>query len=413
MKRIKTAAITVSLSVAVHAAGYKIPEQSLNSMALGAAYVAHTQGADTAYYNPAGMAFMEDGNFVEGGVTLAHLPSIAYSSPIPSLSGESETENMPIPYGHYVGRAIGDLRWGVSLVVPAGLTKRWETPYQKLYAEEFTLKNIEINPSFAYRVNESFAIGGGLRVVYSEGVVKSDGADANKPLKREMEGDTVAFGYNLALLYKPTPEINLAATYRSNIDLKEEGDANLYLGGVGKQYGADVTVPIPAALNLALSKTWHDTFTLEFDYERTFWSAYKELDFNYDEPVYNPILKAKFDDPVDRNWRDTDTFRIGATYRIDEQWTGMAGFALDETPVPAKHIGFELPDSDAKIFSLGFRYQQTEHLSWGIAMLYDAKASRTISPGVVKAEDNEVLNKGGSFRKGGAYLTTIGLSYRY
>ena len=410
---IKSTAITISLSVVIQAAGYKIPEQSLNSMALGAAYVAHTEGADTAYYNPAGMAFMEDGHFVEGGVTLAHLPQIAYSSPIPALSGHSETENMVIPYGHYVGRAIGDFRWGVSLAVPAGLTKRWETPYQKLYAEEFTLKNIELNPSLSYRVNDTFAIGGGLRVVYSQGVVNSDGADANKPLKREMEGDTVAFGYNLALLYRPTPDIHLAATYRSNIDLKEEGDANLYLGGVGRQYGADVTIPIPAALNLALSKTWNDTFTLEFDYERTFWSTYKQLDFNYDEPVYNPILKAKFDDPLDRNWKDTDTFRVGATFKVDDQWRVMAGFALDETPVPVKNIGFELPDSDAKIFSVGFRYQQNKHLSWGIAMLYDVKDTRNIPANVVDSNDNEVLNKGGSFTKGGAYLTTVGISYRY
>lgn len=60
------------------AGGYKIPEQSLSSMTLGAAYVAHTTGTDTAYFNPANMSFMDtDKSHVEGGLTLVHLPSIA------------------------------------------------------------------------------------------------------------------------------------------------------------------------------------------------------------------------------------------------------------------------------------------------------------------------------------------------
>ena len=408
MKMIKITAVTILFSAAVNAGGYKIPEQSLNGMALGAAYVAHTEGADTAYYNPAGMAFMEDNHYVDGGLTLAHLPSIEYSLQ-PPLSGKSKTENIAIPYGHYVGKAIGDFRWGVSLVAPAGLTKRWETPYQKLFAEEFTLKNVELNPSFAYKVNDVFAVGGGVRVVYSQGVVNSDGGSI-APIKREMEGDTIAFGYNLALLYKPTSDINMAATYRSNIDLTEKGQANLYFGGVGRQYDAEVTVPIPAALNLAVSKTWNKKFTLEFNYERTFWSTYKKLDFEYSQPVLNPILKAKFDDPLDRSWKDTNTFRIGATIKMDNKLTAMMGFAIDETPVPARTIGFELPDSDAKIFSMGFRYQQNEHLSWGIAMLYDAKDPRTIPANIA---ENNVIKRGGSFQEGGAFLTTIGLSYEY
>lgn len=389
------------------AGAYKLPEQSLNSMALGAAYVAHTTHADTAYFNPANMAFMGDKHYIDGALTWIHLPSNTYSL-MPPYSGKSEREDILAPTMHYVSAPIGDFRWGVSMVVPGGLTKRWETPYQKLYAEEFTLKNVEINPVFSYRVNENFAVGGGLRLVYSEGVVKSDGG-AVAPLKREMEGDTIEFGYNLALSYRPSKDLAFAVTYRSNIDLKEEGQANLYFGGVGKQYDADVTVPLPAALNIAVSKTWNETFTLEFNYERTFWSTYKSLDFNYAQPILNPIVKGAFDDPIEKNWKDTDTFRIGATMVFDKL-TLMMGFAIDETPVPDKTIGFELPDSDAKIVSMGFRYRQTEDISWGLAFLMDSKDPRTLTPGVA---DNRVLNNGGSFGEGGAYLLTAGMSYEF
>lgn len=396
-------------AVALYGGAYKLPEQSLNSLALGAAYVAHTEGADTAYFNPAAMVFMPEGDFVDGALTLVHLPANKYILRSP-YSGNSKVENIVIPGGHYMGKTIGAFRWGVSLVAPAGLTKRWKSPYQKLYAEEFTLKNIELNPSFAYKVNERFAIGGGVRMVYSKGEVYSDGGNI-APIKREMEGDTIAFGYNLALLYKPTTDINLAVTYRSNIDLKEEGEANLYFGGVGKQYKSDVTVPIPATLVIGLSKTWQQKYTVEFDYERTFWSSYKRLDFGYERPISNPILKSAFDDPLARNWKDTDTYRIGATAKIADAFTVMAGIAVDQTPVPSRTIGFELPDSDAKIFSAGFRYRAGKHLSWGAGVLYDRKEKRTLAPDIKR--ENSVLKNGGRFKKGGAIVTTVGISYEY
>jgi len=83
------------------------------------------------------------------------------------------------------------------------------------------------------------------------------------------------------------------------------------------------------------------------------------------------------------------------------------GFAIDETPVPEETLGFELPDSDAKVFSMGFRYQQTENLSWGAAFLYDSKEPRTVMQGAT----GNYIN--GSFNEGGAYLTTIGVSYEF
>ncbi len=41
------------------------------------------------------------------------------------------------------------------------------------------------------------------------------------------------------------------------------------------------------------------------------------------------------------------------TYVLNDYLTIMGGFAYDETPAPTENIGFELPDSDAWIYSLG------------------------------------------------------------
>ena len=402
-------ALSVLTSTLAMAGGYKLPEQSLNSMALGAAYVAHTTAADTAYFNPANMAFMGDKEYIDSSVTLIHLPKNTFTSAVnPIFNGHSKTENILAPNVHYVSAPIKNLRWGLSIATPGGLTKRWQTPFQKLFAEEFTLKNLEINPVLSYKVNDEFAVAGGLRLVYSEGIVNSDGRAAGFAVKREMKGDTIEFGYNLAMTYRPATDINLAVTYRSNIDLKEEGKANLYIGGVGQQYDTSVTVPLPAALNVAISKTWGDVVTLEFNYERTFWSAYENLDFNYGRAIQTPLIPT-FDNPIARDWNDVNTFRIGVTY-VQNKYTFMGGFAIDETPVPSKTIGFELPDSDAKIYSAGVRYQYSKNLSFGIAFLYDNKDSRSIVEGI---SDNSILIRGGTFDDGGAFLTTLGLSYKF
>lgn len=401
----KSLALSAIASSVVLAGGYKIPEQSLNSMALSSAYVAHTTGADTNYFNPANMSFMDaDKSYVEAGITLAHLPSNVYS--LGPASGESEVEDLPIPFLHYVGKPIGDFRWGVSMVVPGGLTKRWESQPQQSFAEEFTLKIVEVNPNVAYKISDNLSIGGGLRFIYSEGVVKSTG-----DVSRDMEGDTFEFGYNLALTYKPTSDINFAMTYRSNIDLSEEGTAKLYAGPTLVYDGdASVEVPLPAAFNVGISKTWQDKFTLEFTYERTFWSQYENLDFEYGGADIGG-LTPYFDTPIPKNWKDTDRFGLGATIQMDNKITAMMAFAIDESPAPVETLGFELPDSDAKVFSMGFRYQQTENLSWGAAFLYTAKESISVPPGTVL--DNPVLVNGGTFTEGGAFLTTVGVSYEY
>ncbi len=409
----KSIVVSIIASSVIMAGGYKLPEQSLNAIALSDAYVAHTTGADTAYYNPAAMVFMGENQYIEGTLTLAHLPSQEYS--LGPLSGKSQTENLPIPTLFYVAKPIDNLRWGVSLTVPGGLTKKWNTPYQKLFAEEFTLKNIELNPVIAYKVNDTFSVGAGVRIVYSEGIVKSDGNSIGvngniiAPAKRHMEGNTVEFGYNLALLYKPTTDINFALTYRSNIDLKEEGQANLYFGGVGQQYNANVTVPLPATFDVAISKTWQEKMTLEFKYQRIFWSSYEALDFNYDRPIQAKLVDF-FDKPLMRNWKNTNSFRLGATIKMDNKLTAMFGFGLDESPVPLKTIGFELADSDSRIFSMGFRYQQSKQLSWGASFLVSDKDSLSLTPGVA---ENSVLARGGGFSEGGAFLTTIGVAYEF
>ncbi len=96
-----------------------------------------------------------------------------------------------------------------------------------------------------------------------------------------------------------------------------------------------------------------DKTTVEFVFERTYWSSYKNLDFNYDYALTGSL--ATFDTPIAKNWKDVNAYRIGVSHQYSDALKLMAGFAIDKTPVPNNTLGFELPDSDAKLYSVGFR----------------------------------------------------------
>ena len=85
----------------------------------------------------------------------------------------------------------------------------------------------------------------------------------------------------------------------------------------------------------------------------------------------------------------------------------MLSYSKDETPIPKEYLSYELPDTDANIYSLGLRFDTTKSLSWGFAFLHDDKESVTLNAGENK---NGIIGK---FSGGGADLFTAGLSYEF
>ncbi len=396
----------------LNASGYRIPEQSANAIALSAANIAANQSADASYYNPANMAFMEDKNHLEGNLNYIGLPKVNFEDSINknpmSSSGKSLKEDFLVPTVFYVSPELAkNVKLGFAAVGPGGLSKRWETPYMKASAQEFSLKIIEANPTMSYKVNNEFALGFGLRAVYIDGKVKSDFLNPKMPkgphLSRDLTGDSVDFGYNLALAYKPSDDLKLGLTYRSKVDLTVEGDAKLSSFTGNKYKGsADITIPLPAVLDLAIAKTFDKT-TLEFVYEREFWSSYKELDFGYSRPLKDPYLKGAFDDAKPKDWKDVDVYRIGLTHQYNDKLKLMAGFAYDKTPVVEEHLGFELPDSDTFIYSAGFNYKVSDDMSVGLGYLYADKKDRKVK--------NKDIN--GEFKGNDAHLASMSFEYKF
>ena len=408
----KIALMSLVASSILMAGGFKIPETSTNAVALGAANVAHNHNnADAAYYNPAKMVFMSDENHIEADLMYIGLEKVNYKGTytdsqhnvFPS-DESSQSEDFIIPALHYVSGALGEngARVGLSIVAPGGLSKQWtkENGQGIKTAKEFTLETIEINPTAAFKINDKFAVAVGFRILHSYAIAKA----LNKGIvSQDMNGDSTDFGYNLALAYNPSDNVEIGLTYRSKIEMNLDGDADLFYVANAHlnpeaNYDGSVKLPLPAALNIAAAYTFSTKTTLEIVYEKTFWSAYKALDFNYP----NPYAEEVFGRAKPKDWKNTNTFRFGLTQELNDL-TLMAGLVIDETPVPEHTIGYELPDTDSTAVSLGGRYKVNDKIEVGLSALYSMHKDRTVK--------NSSLD--GEFSDGDILIISAGLGYKF
>ena len=88
------------------------------------------------------------------------------------------------------------------------------------------------------------------------------------------------------------------------------------------------------------------------------------------------------DDPVIKNAKDTNTYRLGLAYDVNEKFRLMAGFAYDEDITSSKHTGLELPNTTSKVYSFGVNYKFTPNLEMALGYVYqhrDKKRATSIS----------------------------------
>ncbi|WP_121011455.1 OmpP1/FadL family transporter [Hydrogenivirga caldilitoris] len=416
MKKVLTGVFAISLASEIAlAGGYKIPEQSLRSTGTAGAYFSSANAPDAAYFNPANMSFMKDGWGLEVGMRYIVLPSIDFSgrtldpattSFTANQNFSSEKESFLAPYFHYVSPKVGKLRFGLSFTTPGGLSKKWEGNIAQAYAKNFHLEVYEASLSASYEITESISVGGGLRGVYSRGEVEF--AHPGGGYSISMDGDTaIKPGLFISASVKPTKELTISTLYRSKVDLKIKGDASGYFvtnpGPPPTIYSFDtsgnVKIPLPAEWRLGASYKWNKT-TFELTYERTFWSDYEKLDFNFGDPN---VEGSSFGEAKPKDWKDTNTYRFAVLHEFNDKLTGMAGIAYDETPVPERTLGFELPDSDGWILSAGGIYKPEPKVEIGVAYLYFMKKDRSVN--------NDRIQ--GKFKDISAHMLTLSIGYSF
>jgi long-chain fatty acid transport protein len=400
--------------------GFQIPNQSLHAVGIAGAHVAYTPGPDSAYYNPANMSYLSDSWKMEASLTALGLPAIDYSdNRSPLLDGSSDGELFFLPQLHIASKDYHNFRFGFSLTYPFGLTKSWKQPFPAATAQQFSLFVVEGSPSLSYLFSEKFSIGGGVRIIYGDGEVENNVISTPftpltplTSLSRYIDGNDLQLGYNLAMTFRPSKQWSLAATYRSEVELNLSGDATLQaLAGavpVSGYYGpGKLAVTLPGIFSLATSFVYN-SLTFEITWNRTFWSSFEQLDFQYDQSFLGTLFDG-FDRPVAKSWKDSDALRLGLTWEVSDKLLTTLGFAIDETPVPQSTLGFEMPDSDAFMYSAGLQYKQTEDLTLATSYMYHHTTSRSVT----NQSSGGLPGIDGTFTDGGAHAVTVGLIYNF
>ncbi len=401
--RIIGAGIMIACSSSALASGYALIEQSASQQ--GNAYAgaaAFANDASTIYFNPAGMTrlsrqLVAGAHWVSTSAKFDGTATDPAGFPVSGGNGGDAGDSGIVPNLYFTAPLGSGIHFGVGVNAPFGLTTEyndgWKGRYQAIESE---LKTININPSLAYKVNSRFSVGAGFNIQYIDVKLTQyiDQGSLCAPIQQQLqaagfpgadpalcagltpqssdafakvEGDNWAGGFNLGLLYEPTPGTRLGLSYRSKIEQNLTGKAQfrdtipqLSSFNFFVRTDASADVDLPQTVSLSIYHDISDRWSLMGDVTWTGWDNFDELRIEYDS--------LQPDTVVDENWDDTWRFALGVDYRFNSRWTLRAGTAYDQTPIPdAEHRTARIPGDDRIWASLGFGYQATPTLGIDVA----------------------------------------------
>jgi long-chain fatty acid transport protein len=363
------------------ASGFAIRENSAE--ALGTAFAGNASSAtylSTIFNNPAGMTeFTGDRAQVDAS---AIIPSEKFSGsaassflglasfPISGGNGGDAGKFGFIPAAYVLHSFSPDFKAGLALTVPFGLKTQYESTWVgRYFGIKSEIETIDINPNFAYRVNNWLSVGAGVSANYlyadltravdlnaATGRLPGTLPDANF----RFNGADWAWGYNAGVLLKPLEGTNIGLAYRSRILHKLQGDANFTnvfppLLGIPAFRAALASSPsvaplnLPGNLDLSVTQKITDQLRIAGDVQWTNWSQVQSLAVRRDS---GSVITS-----VPEHFRDTVFVSLGATYNFDDNWTFRAGVAYDESPVTDGFRTVALPDADRFWIAAGIGYK--------------------------------------------------------
>ena len=392
---------TSILSTQGMAAGFALIEQSVSGM--GTAYAGASalgEDATTVYFNPAGMTRLE-GTQTSAGLHVI-IPqaefdnqgaSTATGVPLTGNGGDAgETGVVP---NLYVSHQYSEqLFFGLGINVPFGLSTHYDSDWAGRYhAIKSEVETININPSFAYKLNDWLSLGAGVNAQYVdakltnavdfgligqlEGIPGFSSTSADG--RSKVQGDDWAYGYNLGLLLNLGKGTRIGAHYRSKLDYTVKGEVDFSnvpvpLQGTFTDANARSSVDLPWTLSLSLVHQFSTEWAVMADFTRTGWNDLPELRFEFDNGLPDGVTTL--------NWSNSNRYALGASYTPPGQWTFRAGVALDETPIPdAEHRTPRIPGEDRIWATLGVGYRHSNSLSFDLGYAYiwadDPKIDKT------------------------------------
>jgi long-chain fatty acid transport protein len=129
------------------------------------------------------------------------------------------------------------------------------------------------------------------------------------------------------------------------------------------------------------------------------WSAYKELDFTFDDNPDSPLNSYNI-----REYKDSFIPRVGIQYSISDNLQVRAGYYFDPSPANSEYFSPETVTLNTNSFTLG--------LTWTPLEFMDIDISYLQSMGKQSVMNYAPDNFGGTYKTIG-YIPGLGLSFKF
>lgn len=391
--------------------GFYNPDQAAKPQGMANAFVAQADDPSAAYYNPAGIVWLESYQIQVGCMGL--FPNIEYTG-LDGTEWETEDDFFFMPDLYFTANIPNTQFWAsLSFNVPFGLATDWGADsFARFVAPYSELTMYNINPSVAYKVNEKFAVAAGVDYYSSELETHQDsmlgpafGIPDMTISTMKLNVDGSGWGWNVATMYRPSEKHSFGLSYRSEVNPDLDGDVKISnlppALGMGAEMSLDASVEFkyPAMVKAGYAFKPNETWTIEVDVDWLNWSNFDKLVIDLDAPPgFSDITSV-------RDWDDSFIYAIGAQYNLNEKWALRAGYAYAETPVPDATFVPDIPRNDLNVLSVGAGYDAG---TWKLDAAYTA----------ILVEDRDVMNSVGApyTTINGTYesfMSVVGLSFTY
>jgi long-chain fatty acid transport protein len=414
MRKLFSLSLMTLASATMFAGGYRVSMQGQKQLAMGHTGVAVVNSAEVAFFNPAGMSFLDKKfNLSVGGNVL--FAKTAFQNSM--YNWQANTNNMGTPFSLYATYKINKfISAGLAVYTPYGSTVKWNQDWQGAHlVNNIKLEAIFVQPTVSFKVGDVFSIGGGP--ILATGGVKFDRNLSTNPLysnngqptdvNLDAQGIT-AWGYNVGFMFKPAKDFTLGFDYRSEIIMEARGGAATFndVPGFATAQLANTTfdadLPLPAEITAGISYKASDKWLFAFDYNHTKWSVYKALTVNFanGNVSNNP-----------RNYKDSNSYRLGAQYIANDKFTFRAGWYFDQSPVQNGYFAPETPRNNSTGYTGGLTYKLNKNLGVDFSFLY-------LHFDEINNSYNYYYENGNAIPFGGTYKSSVfspgvGISYSF
>lgn len=359
---LSAAALTACASSAAFAEGFGVYEWSAAGTAMGENYMFAEEDPAVLAYNPAQMTKL-NGTYFSIGASMVNPDTKVFFKGVRNFTTgalsdqlwENEYDMSVAPYMYYVTKAGKNSWWGIGMFSRFGNQLEYNDLWPGRYDTIFSgIKGITVQPTYAFKISDKLSAAVGLDINYVKLRMTKGVSPLVPQIGTDLEGDTVNIGWLASLMYDFTPQTSLAVTYRSRIKHTMD-DADMNVTGIGN-IGASGTVTLPDSVSIGLGHRFNDRTRVEINAIWTNWKTYDALNIYFGKPLMGQSYS-----PNPKDWDSSWRYGIGIEHKLSKQWSVLAGYVYDESPVPDQYMDFTIPTGDRHRGSLGFKYRFKEN----------------------------------------------------